>query len=97
MTYAEFITDVQGKQTAYIAEERTRYSALLNHRTALVGDARAYKTVAYKMGLHPLSDIEILDRLAQLDQMERDIPQTHGDTVVMRWAYEAAPQAHDAP
>lgn len=97
MTYAEFIADVQDRQAAYITEERTLYSALLALRNTLKSDMAAYKAAARELGLHPLMNSEIRARLVQLDQMERDIPQTHGDTVVMRWAYEAAPEAHDAP
>lgn len=57
-------------QLEYVRSERERYQKAARVRTER-------KEMA-KLGLHPLTELEIAARLVQLDQMERDAPETHG-------------------
>lgn len=88
MTLDDFIAQCQARQAAYIASERDRYAKA---RMLCAGYAREMSAI----GLHPLTRMEIADRFSELDRMERDIPETYGDTPAMRGAWEL--HGADAP
>lgn len=81
MTYEQFIRTAQRSQRAYIRFERLRMRKAYAILDRTAAEFR-------KLGLHQLSGDEIAARLRQLDQMETEVPTTHGDTPVMRWAFE---------
>lgn len=82
MDYATFLRASQSLQAEHIRKERKRYKKAL----------KLYDRYARLMGileLHPLRGRDIYDRLNQLNEMEKRIPETHGDTPGQRAVYEA--------
>lgn len=96
MTYEEFRAHCLAAQLAYIARERERMNALAG---VLVkhGIGRVYATAAKKMGLHPLTAIEIINRRRELDGMEKGSKQTNDDHALIRVAYELYQDRHATP
>lgn len=81
-TYRQFLTQSQRAQAQYIRTERKRMAKLQRAWFA-------YVDYAASIGLHPLNRKEIEDRQRQLDDMERRIAETHGDTPTQRSIWEA--------
>ena len=82
MDYATFLRTSQSLQAEYIRKERRRY------KKALKMYDRYVRQMAF-LELHPLRGRDIYDRLHQLDDMEKRIPESHGDTEGQRAVYEA--------
>lgn len=77
-------------QLEYVRSERARYQKAARVRTD-------QKQMA-KLGLHPLSRSEIVNRMRQLDQMERLAEHTHGPNAPAtrdRWARACREVAED--
>lgn len=83
MTYEQFIKDMQRQQAAYITAEERRVKKA-------VALWRKFKDDMHKLGLHPLNGTELNDRRRELIRMRADIPETHGDSAVMRWSFETS-------
>lgn len=81
MTYAEYIKECQRRQRAYIRGERKRMAKAQKL-------FQRYTAAMAAIELHPLGRMEIGDRQRQLDDMERRVPETHGDSEAMQAAYE---------
>lgn len=81
MTYPEFIKYCQRRQREYIRGEQKRMK-----KARVLCDK--YVASMLKLGLHPLSRVEIVDRQRDLDRMSTEVLTTHGDSVTMRYAWE---------
>lgn len=81
-TYAAFIAHSQRMQRHYIAEEQKRNEKLLKLWYQYVAKAS-------KLGFHPLSINEIVDRAHELRRMSARVEETHGDTPGQRALWEA--------
>jgi hypothetical protein len=82
MTYEQFIGQSIARQRSVIRREHARMRA--------AGDLfLKYAADMAKLDLHALTWLEIGDRRAQLDIMERNINETHGCSETMRALYEA--------
>lgn len=81
MTYQQFIRQCQARQRGHIRAEQQR---MKKARKAW----ERYCVAMSALNLHPLDRRELDDRDRQLEQMARDVPETHGDSATMRWAYE---------
>lgn len=80
--YADYLKECQQRQRAYIASEK--------RKTAKLQKAwQRYATAAHGLGFHPLTGMEIGSRLRELDDMERRIAETHGDSPAMQSIFEA--------
>lgn len=82
VTYKAWIEQNIAAQLAVVKQERERMraaDALLNEYTAKMA----------AIGLHPLTRLEIGDRVAELRIMEERVVETHGNSESMRVLYEA--------
>lgn len=82
MTYEAYIRECQKRQRAYIRNERKRMGRLDRAW-------QRYVTAARAIGMHPLNRNEILDRFRELEEMERRVPISHGDSPAMRATWES--------
>jgi hypothetical protein len=81
MTYQAFIEQAQQAQRAYVREEQRR---MVEARKLLA----TYTDAMRDLGLHPLNLTQLEARERELGAMARDVGATHGDSPVMRQAYE---------
>lgn len=82
LTYPQWIEQIKSRQLKFIAAERARFD-----EAQKLWDA--YLSGMLTLGLHPLTRMEIADRRRELDGMEKNIEQTHGDNEVNQAIYKA--------
>jgi hypothetical protein len=94
LTFSAFVAESRRLQIEYITTERTKILELSLIRRnlfsgSLAAPAEAYKRAAGKLGYHPLTAVEIKNRVQELDLMEANIDMTHGESAPhMRGLYE---------
>jgi len=81
MKYAEFIAHARGQQRDYIRQEKRRYA-----KAAKL--AARYQGNMLRLGLHPLTRLEIADRQQELERMAARLEIDMGDSPAMCAAFE---------
>ena len=81
MNFKDFQNFCKREQITYIREERRK----MEKARALL---RKYNQGMLALGLHPMSDREISERLQELDQIKHNMNVTFGDTPTMRFSHE---------